>query len=357
MELLVVQGDEKPSGGFSNTLDLRGWKIEWTYDKNIPTEPDAFGEGVITFSQDPLWAAVPRGALITFNEWQKVWYHDAGTDPWGYGGLQRDGGINGLGIEEGDPFDPIVHELRDFGTNTGWNPLANGGGANGDWTMQVWAGELAPDQTYKYFDFSGFIVSDTNTFDIGTPDGGLYALNNDNWQWTIKDASDNVIQGPLGEALSSGVWSVGSDEIFRLENFPTTVNPTVESYLGVKNGDYRDGSSSAFGVPNIWSSGAFTQGLDALRNWFTPGGDVNLDGTVDGADLLAWQRSVGKNSGASWTEGDLNGDGAVDGADLTILRSHLASAVAPAASAVPEPGAALAFALAVCFGAALRRLS
>jgi hypothetical protein len=26
MELLVVQGDEKPGGGFKNTLDLRGWK-------------------------------------------------------------------------------------------------------------------------------------------------------------------------------------------------------------------------------------------------------------------------------------------------------------------------------------------
>jgi hypothetical protein len=29
-ELLVVQGDELDGGGFKNTLDLRGWTINWT---------------------------------------------------------------------------------------------------------------------------------------------------------------------------------------------------------------------------------------------------------------------------------------------------------------------------------------
>src|SRR5262245_19510400 len=31
MEFLVVQGDELGGGAFANTLDIRGWKIAWSY--------------------------------------------------------------------------------------------------------------------------------------------------------------------------------------------------------------------------------------------------------------------------------------------------------------------------------------
>src|SRR5438045_2280002 len=34
LEFLVVQGDPKAGGGYSNTLDLRGWTINWSYDKD-----------------------------------------------------------------------------------------------------------------------------------------------------------------------------------------------------------------------------------------------------------------------------------------------------------------------------------
>ena len=59
LEFLVVQGDDLGSGAFANTLDLRGWTINWSYDKQDPANPNQFGSGVIQFTNDPLWAAVP----------------------------------------------------------------------------------------------------------------------------------------------------------------------------------------------------------------------------------------------------------------------------------------------------------
>ncbi len=201
MEFLVAQGDPKPGGGFKNTLDLRGWTMHWSYDKdNLHA---SVGSGDITFSNDPLWAAVPRGTMITVSEWSDVWYDKTtGT---------RDGGYNGLGILHGNPFNsatdmyigassatPTV-DPHLYATDTSWNPGANGGGANGDWNIHVFAGELNPDTSFKYFNFSGSVTTTSGTFAIGTDDGGLFTANNDNWQYTITDQDSNVIQGPYGE--------------------------------------------------------------------------------------------------------------------------------------------------------------
>ncbi len=75
-------------------------------------------------------------------------------------------------------------------------------------------------------------------------------------------------------------------------------------------------------------------------------GDANLDGTVNGLDLLTWQANL--FTGYEWDQGDFNLDGRVDGQDLLIWQSHLFDSVAdltndafPFASntpAVPVPG-------------------
>lgn len=362
-EFLVVQGDELGGGAFANTLDLRGWKIEWSYDKPplLPTDPDPeiYGSGTIEFTNDPLWAAVPKGTLLTVSEWKQVWYHDAGTDPAGFGGLQRDGGINGLGEVVGEPYDANVHtKLVDFSTELRWNPASATPdgvhtGQTGDWGLRVWAGERNPDNSFKYFKFSGSIVTGDPTMPIaiGTTEAGLYAANNDNWQFTIlaPDAGggpDKVIQGPIGEALSSGAFSVGGDELFRLENFPVRTPPAkLTDYLQASIADYVDGTSSAFGRPNVWSGGSFVQDLSTMRNYTTKAGDATLDGRVDAADFLTWQRNVGSTS-AGILQGDFNGDGSVTTADLAVWRGQFAASSVAAAGAVPEGGAALLAAIA-----------
>ncbi|WP_442483112.1 dockerin type I repeat-containing protein [Aeoliella sp. SH292] len=345
-EFLVVQGDELPGGGFSKGLDLRGWTLEWSYDKNDPLDPNQFGQGTIQFTNDPLWQAVPVGTLLTVTEWKDAWYLNDSPfeiDPWGAGGLERVGGTNGLGTPRGDAYDSNLHTYLDFSTDTSWDPAAD------DWHMHVYAGERNADTSFKYFNFTGSITTGDETHDVVTDEAGLFALNNDNWQWTIKDAQGQVVQGPLGEEgtnLPGSSWRLSAEEIIKLEAFNVGTGATADSYLGVGVADYRDGSTSSFGGPNSWSSGGGLQDLTMLRNWSPLVGDVNLDGTVDGDDYVAWKNGFGITEGAILTQGDLNGDGAVNLADYTIWRDNLgatnltAGALA-STTAIPEPSAIL----------------
>jgi hypothetical protein len=72
-------------------------------------------------------------------------------------------------------------------------------------------------------------------------------------------------------------------------------------------------------------------------------GDFNGDGSVDGADFVAWQTNFPNSTGTATKEmGDDNGDGMVDGADFAAWQDAFPSA--SSTTAVPEPGA---FALAL----------
>ncbi|MCC7085698.1 MAG: hypothetical protein IT427_11910 [Pirellulales bacterium] len=71
-------------------------------------------------------------------------------------------------------------------------------------------------------------------------------------------------------------------------------------------------------------------------------GDFDGNGTVDGADFVAWQTNFPKSGGAVLTQGDANGDGNVDGADFVIWQTNFPFAPSSAASHVPEPTAILA---------------
>lgn len=72
--------------------------------------------------------------------------------------------------------------------------------------------------------------------------------------------------------------------------------------------------------------------------------DFDIDGDVDGADFLAWQRGLGTPN-ALRVDGDTDGLGVVDQSDLATLLSQFGNVIpaisgAPAA-AVPEPTSAL----------------
>ena len=357
-ELLVVQGDPKPGGGFKNTIDLRSWTINWSYDKQLSAGETqvGHGSGVMTFSDDPLWAAVPRGTMLTISEWQDAWYltnTPANYDPAGAGGLQRTGGFNGLGHLRGVAYNAGIHsklgatpqnvDPQLLATNTLWNPAAGG-----DWNMHVYAGERNPDDSFKYFSFTGSVTDTTGTYAVGTDEGGLFVANNDNWQFTIKDKplagqDPNVIQGPIGEEDTGIPGSAGkrinSREILRLEAFnDSPTQPTQAQYLNVGMANYQDGSASTFGQRNTWSQNSGHQGLAGLRDWLVAG-DADLDGAVTGADYVLWRRNL--NTPGGWREGDFSGNGMVDSADFDIWRAHFgdgtAGGSALGAGAVPEP--------------------
>ena len=67
-------------------------------------------------------------------------------------------------------------------------------------------------------------------------------------------------------------------------------------------------------------------------------GDADLDGDVDIADLMLWQRQNGTAATPAGSGADLDGSGFVDADDLAIWRAAFEGGVPlPAAAAVPEP--------------------
>ncbi len=61
-------------------------------------------------------------------------------------------------------------------------------------------------------------------------------------------------------------------------------------------------------------------------------GDVNLDGRVDGMDLIRFGRSFGSQRGDARfnANADFNADGSVDGTDLAVLASNFGRTTTPA---------------------------
>ena len=85
--------------------------------------------------------------------------------------------------------------------------------------------------------------------------------------------------------------------------------------------------------------------------------DFNLDGSVTGSDLAAWEAGFGTMAGATRATGDATADGVVDGTDLLAWqRSFGATTVAsPNLAAVPEPATAALVILAAAGLLAVRR--
>lgn len=80
--------------------------------------------------------------------------------------------------------------------------------------------------------------------------------------------------------------------------------------------------------------------------------DFDDDGTVDGGDLLTWQRNIGTTLGAGRADGDADGNGSVDAVDLGLWQNQFGNVAASPASAIPEPAswllAIVIFAVAGC---------
>jgi len=87
-------------------------------------------------------------------------------------------------------------------------------------------------------------------------------------------------------------------------------------------------------------------------------GDYDIDGDVDGADFLLWQRQHGAAGVPIGSGADGNSDGKVDGDDLAVWRSHFGEgdfSVIAVGRAVPEPAAWTTAALAFAAGVASSR--
>ncbi len=70
-------------------------------------------------------------------------------------------------------------------------------------------------------------------------------------------------------------------------------------------------------------------------------GDYDIDGDVDGADYLVWQREFGTAVSRHGSGADGNMDGNVDAADYVIWRHNFAVVAESAGVPVPEPRSAI----------------
>jgi hypothetical protein len=137
--------------------------------------------------------------------------------------------------------------------------------------------------------------------------------------WHISNLTDNALSGSAG--VQDWRQSGGFHDMNGRDNY-------VETSQGV-----------AYGTPITNTLGA--------PNLFYLDGDFDLDGDVDGRDLMIWQRNYGYGDGlalggevtALRTHGDTNGDWKVDGLDLADWQANYGSGGSLAASttAVPEP--------------------
>jgi hypothetical protein len=119
-----------------------------------------------------------------------------------------------------------------------------------------------------------------------------------------------------------------------------TVGPRLENGNLTLLGVVDDGGTSDFLSTNTLVAFEITSEVADPAT----AGDANLDGLVDAADVAAFARSYGANTGGRWEDGDFDGDGAVTLADLALLASHLpvpesnhATQLDPKAELVPTP--------------------
>ena len=122
------------------------------------------------------------------------------------------------------------------------------------------------------------------------------------------------------------------------------------------------GAFGSFDLPQLspglrWSLAVdATTALLSVIDASQPNADFNADGTVDGADFLAWQRGFALTGQTNYTNGDANADGLVDAADLAMWQSQFGAVpFTPATNQVPEPAShvLVAFVAAFC-GARVR---
>ena len=133
-------------------------------------------------------------------------------------------------------------------------------------------------------------------------------------------------------------------------------------------GTFASGLTLAFAdeeLPGAASLGGLSL---SLAGTVATGGDANLDGRVDAADLSVLARDLGQSGpGLAWSDGDFDRNGRVDALDLRLLAIHygngpaafaaaLSAAGLPAA-AVPEPAAGAVLLLAGAGGLLRRRRS
>lgn len=150
-------------------------------------------------------------------------------------------------------------------------------------------------------------------------------------------------------------WYEAGLQVFNIANPANPIRVgSYDTYPGTStnyNGDW--GVFPMLGINKVLLSDR-TRGLiivDATET--APTGDLNYDGSVDGADFLVWQQGLGATN-ATTMQGDGNRDKLVNGLDLAVWKQQFGQTGGHAAAAVPE-SASIALAAPILLALACRR--
>jgi endonuclease/exonuclease/phosphatase family metal-dependent hydrolase len=181
----------------------------------------------------------------------------------------------------------------------------------------------------------------------------FFATHLDNSSGTNRQAQAEFINGLvvgsntpaiLGGDFNSHEQEAPYDTLDTQWNDPTAANPGRPSqidYVVDRAADqWRVVEQGRFIVNTTTAIASDHYPLLAVLELAPYSADFNSDGRIDGGDLLAWQRNLGRAGIAA--VGDGNHDHAVTGADLTIWKQQIATlGLTEAFSSVPEPTTAL----------------
>jgi hypothetical protein len=180
----------------SDHLDMRNWQLYWE-------EVVTVREGTIFLSDDPFWADLRAGTIITFI--------DSGN---------LDGGLD---------------------TDISFDPCA------GDW----WVNIYTHDEQYV----------PTTTTNVPGQGPGAFTVGDDGWRLTILNASLEVVYGPAGEGAPTYSGApVNSREICRLEAEPSSAITPAGTY-----DDGRESSFGSFNTWSTLEGCRVFQTIATLR--------------------------------------------------------------------------------------------
>ncbi|HEX6960681.1 MAG TPA: PEP-CTERM sorting domain-containing protein, partial [Lacipirellula sp.] len=230
----------------------------------------------------------------------------------------------------------------------------------------IWATDAAvsPTHSLKIADASALRVDEWRSYATALPEGEDRVLELSwFWKFDLEPGSEFRARlrlspnGAIGPSLSNPQQEqnyILSGEVSEFELFTTTL--ALPDWAQSFDLSFISGGSNAMlgtlYVDDISAAIAATAQLQA---------DYDLDGDVDGRDLLAWQRTLG-SAVTPGNGADGNQNGIVDAADLDVWRqgfpnsSSLRASILAAGLNVPEPGAsALALAAMGVFCLASRK--